>query len=96
MNGLGETAHPEGHGETVRLDDEGDLIFVVRDAEQCKSRGFLVPSRLLILAPRAFAKMLGPSFKNGQQLIIARGGDGRYSGRRPHRRDGLHPKQLAL
>jgi hypothetical protein len=52
----------------VRLDDQGDLVVVVRDADRVKSRKFLASSKVLSIASPVFAAMLGPNFQEGDQL----------------------------
>jgi hypothetical protein len=52
----------------VHLDDEGDLIVIVRDADRVKSRRFLASSKILSIASPVFATMLDPNFKEGHQL----------------------------
>ncbi|KAH6843381.1 hypothetical protein B0I37DRAFT_418488 [Chaetomium sp. MPI-CAGE-AT-0009] len=52
----------------VSLADNGDLILDVRNLGRVKSRSFLVSSHVLIMTSPVFAAMLGPKFKEGQQL----------------------------
>jgi hypothetical protein len=69
----------EQHSSAVLLDHEGDLVVIVRDPTQCKSRQFLVSSTKLAQASRVFATMLGPNFQEGAKLRAAREqGSGRY------------------
>lgn len=61
----------EQHSSAVLLDHDGDLVVIVRDPTQCKSRQFLVSSTKLSQASRVFATMLGPNFQEGAKLRAA-------------------------
>ncbi|KAK4151584.1 hypothetical protein C8A00DRAFT_35782 [Chaetomidium leptoderma] len=60
------------NGKPIPLDDDGDLVVVVRGIDRSRSRSFLVSSRMLRLASRVFATMLGPRYQEGRQLQEAR------------------------
>jgi hypothetical protein len=62
--------HAGDHG-LVCLDREGDLILVVGSVVESRCRRFLVSSKALSLASSVFTKMLGPNFKEGQQLRVS-------------------------
>jgi hypothetical protein len=56
----------------IRLTDKGDLIIEVHDVNRIRARLFLVSSHILTIASPVFATMLGPTFKEGQQLLESR------------------------
>jgi hypothetical protein len=58
----------------VQLDDEGDLVLLVRGLGKTwpGASSFLVSSKILSLASRVFAAMLSPRFAEGRQLQEAR------------------------
>ncbi|KAK3693181.1 hypothetical protein B0T22DRAFT_504699 [Podospora appendiculata] len=52
----------------VVLDDDGDVNLMVKNTERNWSGEFLIFSKVLVLASRVFATMMGPNFMEGQKL----------------------------